>query len=79
MNNLEKMKQDVISQIEKMDVKEFEKLMDILMECYEANEKILDVSNLFTCEHCRDKYGKCSSEMNECSSRFEKYAMSTEL
>lgn len=75
MNNLEKMKQDIISQIEKMNVKEFERLMDILVECDEANEKILDVSNLFTCDYCRKTYGKCSNESDECSSRFKKYAM----
>ena len=78
MNNLEKMKQDIISQIRKMDVEEFEKLMNILVEYEEANKIILDVSNLFTCDCCRKKYGKCLSETDECSVRFEKYAMSNE-
>ena len=76
MNNLEKMKQDIISQIEKMGVKEFEKLMDILVEC--NDEEIFDISRMFTCDFCRKKYGKCTEEKDECSGRFEKYANSSE-
>lgn len=78
MNNLEIMKQNVVSQIEKMNTKEFEKLMNILLECHEFNQEVLDISCLFTCDECRKKYGNCSMEANECSSRFEKYAMSKE-
>lgn len=72
MTNLEKMKQELIKQIEKMDVESFENLCDVLQD----NEDLdIDGSILFDCKTCVEKYGECSSNINcsECSERFERY------
>ena len=74
MTNLEKMKQNLIKQIEKMDVESFENLCDVLQD----NEDLdIDGSILFDCKTCVEKYGERSSNINcsECSERFERYCM----
>lgn len=72
MTNLEKMKQELIKQIEKMDFESFENLCDVLQD----NEDLdIDGSFLFDCKTCAEKYDECSSNINcsECSERFERY------
>lgn len=75
MNNLEKMKQDVISQIEKMDAKTFEKFTELLKGNYNTSTKVIDLSGIFQCKDCRKKYGDCPDLEDKCSERFEQYAM----
>ena len=71
MNNLERMKQDVISQINAMDIYQFERLTDMLKE-----EEIFDLSNIFQCKDCRRIYGDCSEiEERVCTKRFKQYAL----
>lgn len=77
MNNLEKMKQNIISQIQAMDIAKFEQLIDLI------DDDIFDMSELFTCEKCRKRYGSCTPNgdcsVEVCSERFERYACSDEL
>lgn len=78
MNNLEKMKEELVKRIQNMDCNEFEILVYELLE----SEVNIDSENfLFTCEKCREKYGECKSEYKDnisaedCSERFEKYCV----
>lgn len=77
MNNLEKMKAQLIAEIENMDCSEFEVLSDELVES-EAN---INKDFLFSCNRCREKYGDCKTDHENdfspefCSERFEKYCM----
>lgn len=74
MTQLEKMKKQIILQIEKLDINDFEELNDLLSEQpYFPNK-----SMFFTCKDCRKKYGNCSEEdrLTECSERFKKYILS---
>ena len=82
MNNLEKMKSQIIKKIEQMDVKEFEIFTYMLEDMLEESNIKFDKSVLFTCDQCREKYGNCNSDGNEddyrteiCSERFQKYCM----
>lgn len=77
MNNLKRMKSQIISKIEQMDCSEFEIFTDELVE-----SKIkFDSDSLFTCDKCRETYGDCKSEHKDdcstelCSARFKKYCM----
>lgn len=78
MNNLEKMKEELVKRIQDMDCNEFEGLKDELLE----SEVIIDSERfLFTCDKCREKYGECKSEYKDnisaedCLERFERYCM----
>ena len=77
MNNLEKMKSQIIKKIEQMDCDEFGMFTDELAESVID----FDVDSLFTCEKCREKYGECNSgdeydcNIDICSKRFEKHCM----
>lgn len=75
MNNLEKMKADVISQINAMDIHQFECFIEMLRgEVLE--EEIFDLSNIFQCKDCRKIYGDCSeNEEGVCAKRFKIYAL----
>ena len=74
MNNLERMKQSIISQINNMDAEGFRKFSELLQGNYPP-ENIIDLSEIFSCDDCKEKYGECSEEF-ECPDRFVKYAMS---
>ena len=76
-NNLKKMKENIISQIQAMDVEKFEKLVDLFQDYDEYD--LIDVSELFVCNKCREKYGECDDIISKtCSERFKKYALSNE-
>lgn len=70
MKNLDKMKQAIISEIQKMNLEEFEEFMEFVLDKY-------DISGLFKCSDCKRLYGECD-EVNgrpTCSDRFKHYAM----
>lgn len=71
MNNLERMKKEVISQIEKMDVSQFEELVVFVIENY-----IFEYSVVLTCSRCQQEYGRCpeSATVELCEERFRDYA-----
>lgn len=79
MTNFEKMKQMLISRIEQMSVTQFENLCLILngaRDNYDFDEPI-DVTGLFSCVDCEEKYGSnCGVSENPeiCSERFAKFA-----
>ena len=76
MKNIDKMKQNIISQIKNMSIEKFERLMDVLT----AEEDMIDISGLFGCKKCRKIYNCSESDIDaeECSRKFRKYAMSEE-
>lgn len=77
MTQLERMKKYVINQIEIMTPREFLKFTDMISGDFEV-EKIINLSELFTCTDCKEKYGECYIEdtgLEECYQRYEKYCI----
>ncbi len=80
MENIDKMKQDIITQIESMSVEKFEKFTNVLIGSTDMEDGLIDTSALFDCKKCQKLYG-CSEKddnYNECSEKFKKYALSEE-
>lgn len=80
MENIDKMKHDIIAQIESMNVEKFEKFANVLFGSTDMEAGLIDTSALFSCEKCRKIYG-CSEKddnCNECSEKFKRYALSEE-
>ena len=50
MTNLEKMKENLINQINELDASEFEKLIEILRGDYSITGCPLNLSEMFSCE-----------------------------
>ena len=77
MNNLERMKKDIIAQIEAMDADTFRSAVESLTGKYGvSNDLAMDFSQQFLCEACAKEYGECREEENCCSERFRKFAAS---
>lgn len=78
MTNLERMKENIIYQIQDMKIEEFEKFLDLISGDYavKKSEIPFDLSKLFLCSDCWEKYGDCNNVEGEdvCSKRFAKYA-----
>ena len=76
MTNLEKMKENLINQINELDASEFEKLIEILRGDYSITGCPVDLSEMFSCDECRETYGDCSEGKDCCSERFILHAES---
>lgn len=76
MTNLEKMKENLIKQIKALDASEFEKLIDTLQGDYPNVGYPLNLSEMFSCNECRETYGDCPEEKDDCSKRFIMHAES---
>ena len=81
MNNITRMKKNVIEQIENMEIEEFEVLLTMISGDYSVYKKdiLFDRNELFMCEDCGKIYGDCNDieEDNLCSKRFKDYALRT--
>nr|DAU23860.1 MAG TPA: hypothetical protein [Caudoviricetes sp.] len=80
MKNIDRMKQDIIAQIESMNVEKFEKFTNVLIGSEDMEAGLIDTSALFSCEKCQKIY-RCSEKYenyNECSEKFKRYALSEE-
>ena len=76
MTYLEKMKENLITQIKALDASEFEKLINVLQGDYPVNGCPVDLSEMFSCDECRETCGDCSEGKDCCSKRFILYAES---
>ena len=77
MNNLQRMKQNIIHQIESMDAEKFYEFVYCL-PCERNNpDCIIDLTEIFRCFDCEEKYGVCD-EGKECIERFVKYCSEEE-
>lgn len=76
VTNLEKMKENLIKQIKVLNASEFEKLIDVFQGDYPVNGCPVDLSKMFSCDECRETYGDCPEEKDDCSKRFILYAES---
>lgn len=76
MTYLEKMKKNLINQIKELNASEFEKLIEILWGDYPITGCPLNLSEMFSCDECRETYGNCPEEKDDCSKRFILYAES---
>ena len=76
VTNLEKMKENLINQINELDASEFEKLIEILRGDYSITGCPLNLSEMFSCDECRETYGNCPEEKDDCSKRFIMHAES---
>ena len=75
-NNLHRMKTSIISQIEKMSVREFQNFVVLLSNSGVVSKTIINLSEVLTCDDCRKKYGGCNAEeTNECDNRFIKFSV----
>lgn len=70
MTYLEKMKENLITQIKALDASEFEKLIGVLQGDYPVTGCPGDLSKMFSCDECRETYGNCPEEKDDCSKRF---------
>lgn len=70
MTYLEKMKENLITQIKALDASEFEKLIGVLQGDYPVTGCPVDLSKMFSCDECRETYGNCPEEKDDCSKRF---------
>jgi len=79
MKNIDRMKQNIIKQIENMSVEEFEKLTSVFDGTTDMPNGLIDTSVLFDCNKCQKTYS-CSGDgdFEQCSNRFREYAMSEE-
>lgn len=76
MTHFEETKRNIIGQIERIGVEEFEQLIKVFTGEYSIAESPVDVSEMFQCEYCRELYGECSEDdKNICSKRFKKFMM----
>lgn len=75
MTNLDRMKQNIITQIIAMDTETFRDFIDLFQEQYTKN-KIIDCSEMFLCSDCKKLFGQCTDKDTDqfCIERFEKYA-----
>lgn len=75
MTNLDKMKQNIISQITLMDVETFLDFINVLQGQY-IEDKIVDFSEIFRCQECKQLFGQCPNAATDklCIDRFKKYA-----
>lgn len=81
MKNIDKMKRNIIEQIENMTVEQFEDFADMLTEYYNFRKNLIDMSNIFRCSDCKKVYGKCPENTYDnqiCTDRFRDYAMKEE-
>ena len=75
-NNLHRMKTSIISQIEKMSVREFQNFVVLLSNSGIVSKTIINLSEVLTCDDCREKYGGCNAEeTNDCDKRFIKFSV----
>lgn len=80
MKNIDKMKQNIVKQIENMSVEEFEKFASVLDGSTDMPKGLIDTSVLFDCVKCQKTYS-CSGEdddFEQCSNRFREYALREE-
>ena len=75
MTNLDKMKQNIISQITLMDAETFLDFINVLQGQY-VEDKIVDFFVIFRCQECKQLFGQCPNEATDklCIERFKKYA-----
>ena len=76
MTYLEKMKENLSNQIKELNASEFEKLIDVLQGDYPITGCPLNLSEMFSCDECRETYGDCPEEKDDCSKRFIMHAES---
>lgn len=78
MKNIDRMKQNIIRQIEDMTVEQYKRLNNILCEKYDFNPESVNKTIIFTCQDCKKLYGKCieSKRTEECDERFVRYMKS---
>ena len=57
MTNLDKMKQNIISQITLMDAETFLDFINVLQGQY-IEDKIVDFSEIFRCQECKQLFGQ---------------------
>ena len=66
----------IISQIEKMSVREFQNFVVLLSNSGVVSKTIINLSEVLTCDDCRKKYGGCNAEeTNDCDKRFIKFSV----
>ena len=79
MNRLDKMKANIIDQINNLTPEQFEIFIELISGDYTvAKEKIpFDASDMFTCKKCFELFGDCNGIEDDslCGKRFTKYAM----
>ena len=75
MTNLDKMKQNIISQITSMDAETFLDFINVLQGQY-IEDQIVDFSEIFRCQECKQLFGQCPNAATDklCIDRFKKYA-----
>lgn len=69
MNNGLVMRMEMNLQILKMDDRQLFQLHNLIEE-YAPDNDIIDISQFFPCDKCREKYGECDEETRDCESRF---------
>lgn len=78
MKNIDKMKRNIIEQIENMTVEQFEDFTDMLTGDYNFENSPVDMSGIFGCNNCKETYGKCPEDTYDnqiCGDRFRDYAL----
>lgn len=81
MKNIDRMKQNIIRQIENMTVEQFEDFTDMLTGDYNFENSPVDMSDIFRCNICKVMYGKCPEDTYDnqiCADRFRDYALKEE-
>lgn len=81
MKNIDKMKRNIIEQIENMTVEQFEDFTDMLTGDYNFEKSPIDTTDIFMCNNCRERYGKCPEDTYDnqiCAERFKDYALKEE-
>ena len=75
MNNLDKMKQSICDQIQEMDAVTFYEFISEFEELMEHGDcSIILLSEVLTCEKCKELYGSCNNEPDDkCTNRFKRY------
>ena len=85
MTNLEFMKKKIISQIEEMNVIQFENLIEILRGESAPVNLPIDTEEFFCCKKCHEVFGECKIARNieweedDCSEKFMIYCNSEKL
>ena len=78
MKNIDRMKRNIIEQIENMTVEQFEDFTDMLTGDYNFEKSPIDTTGIFMCDNCRGIYGKCPDKTYDnqiCTERFRDYAL----
>jgi len=75
MNNLDKMKQSICTQIQEMDAIAFYEFITEFEESTDHGDcPVISVSEILTCQKCKELYGSCNNDFtDECKNRFKKY------